>query len=135
MAIEKEQFKRIFTPEKLAGLFPKDRSDRFFDALYGDAGEGAYDIGFAFNGIEGNRLLFEFQLTQRKGKCLACNLTYGLPNVFSRHPIIDVKGLVEKIDGLLGGSPKIVDWKLGSTCEISRTLHIVPLILSITVSG
>lgn len=133
MATENGHFDRIFTSEKLEALFPSDLSDRFFDALYGDADEGAYDISLAFSGTDDNRILFEFRLAQRKGKCLACNLTYGLPQVFTRHPVIDVKGLVKKIEGLLEDGSKIVDWKLGPTREISRTLHIVPLILALDV--
>jgi hypothetical protein len=108
-------------------IFPRSRADKFFDALYGDSSEGAYDIRLVFAKQSGNTLGFEFHLTQRPGKCLACNLTYGLPQVFSRHPIIDVKGVVEKIGQLMNGQAKVVDWKLGSTREISRSLHVIPL--------
>ena len=85
----------IFTQETLNTLFPADLSDQFFDALYGDAEEGAYDIRLVFNGLDNGNLNFEFQLDQRPGKCLACNLTYGLPDVFSRHPIINIDQLVQ----------------------------------------
>ena len=34
----------VFTPECLTDLFPPQRTDDFFDALFGDAEEGAYDI-------------------------------------------------------------------------------------------
>jgi hypothetical protein len=111
----------------LAEIFPNHRADLFFDALYGDSSEGAYDIRLVFVKQTGNNLLFEFHLTQRPGKCLACNLTYGLPQVFSRHPVIDVKGVVGKIGQLMNGQGKIVEWKLGSTKEISRSLHVIPL--------
>ena len=34
----------VFTPECLNDLFPIQRTNDFFDALFGDAEEGAYDI-------------------------------------------------------------------------------------------
>ena len=108
-------------------LFPKDRSDQFFDALYGDAEEGAYDIGLEFIGFRGNRLEFMLRLTQRPGKCITCSLTYGLPEVFTRHPIININGLVQNIEGLLDGRGRCVDWQLGSTQEISNDVHVIPL--------
>jgi hypothetical protein len=121
-----EELARIFTPEKLAGLFPADRSNEFFDALFGDASEGAYDIELNYKGANGDFMEFEFLLKQRPGKCLACNLTYGLPQVFSRHPVINVKKLASDLAseaGLKGDA----EWKLGTTKEISRSLHIIPL--------
>ena len=71
--------------------------------------------------------MFEFHLTRRPGKCLRCNLTYGLPQVFSRHPIIDVKGLIKKIDQRLTGQARCRDWKIGETVEASDALHVIPL--------
>jgi hypothetical protein len=122
-----EGFDTLFTPEVLRKLFPEDRSDRFFDALYGDAEEGAYDIYLEYSGARKNRLEFMLRLTQRPGKCISCSLTYGLPEVFSRHPIIDIKGLVQNIDALLDGKVRCVDWRLGSTREISNNIHAIPL--------
>ena len=120
-------FDHLFTTEKLAQIFPDNRADLFFDALYGDSSDGAYDIRLVFAKQTENILVFEFHLTQRPGKCLACNLTYGLPQVFSRHPVLDVKGVVEKIGQALGGQDKVVEWKLGNTKEISKSLHMIPL--------
>ncbi|MCG6972938.1 MAG: pancreas/duodenum homeobox protein 1 [Desulfobacterales bacterium] len=125
--MEDKNFGRLFTPEILKQLFPEDRSDRFFDALYGDAEEGAYDICLEYSGIRKNRLEFVLRLTQRPGKCISCSLTYGLPEVFSRHPIINIKGLVQNIDALLDGKIRCVDWRLGSTREISNSVHAIPL--------
>ncbi len=122
-----ENFNDIFTPDVLQKLFPEDLADRFFDALYGDAAEGAYDISLRFKTLGQNRIEFELHLTQRPGKCIHCSLTYGLPEVFSRHPIINIKGLVEKIDQLLNGSAKCIDWQIGFTQEISDKLHVIPL--------
>jgi hypothetical protein len=62
-----------------------------------------------------------------QGKCLACNLTYGLPKVFSRHPTLDVEGLVKKFRHFLDGTTDITHWQLGDTREISRDLHVIPL--------
>lgn len=122
-----EDFTQIFSEEVLGKLFPKDRTDNFFDALYGDISEGAYGISLKFCGQNKDSLHFEFHLRERPGKCLACSVTYGLPQVFSRHPIINVKGIVEEINQLLGGRAKCADWRLGRTHEISRDLHVVPL--------
>ncbi len=65
----------------MSNLFPKDRTNDFFEALFGDAEEGSYDISLAYAGDNGNTVNFELQLRQRPGCCLACNLTYGLPQV------------------------------------------------------
>jgi hypothetical protein len=116
-----------FDPEAMDALFGAERADRFFESLLGDASEGAYDIRLAFKTHGAESLEFEFQLRQRPGKCLACNLTYGLPAVFSRHPVIDAKGLVRDIDRMLEGRSKCLDWRLGPTREISRELHVIPL--------
>ena len=121
----------IFSPDVLKELFPEDRSDRFFDALYGDSTEGAYDIRLEFKEHSQNKLLFELQLEQRPDKCLTCSLTYGLPAVFSRHPIINIKGLVNEIEQLLDGRARCVDWQLGATRELSGTRHVIPLIISL----
>ena len=122
-------FKEIFTPVVLKKLFPEDRSDRFFDALYGDSAEGSYDIGLEFKNHRENRLEFELLLTQRPGRCISCSLTYGLPQVFSRHPVIDINGLVQEVEGLLDHGTRCVDWHLGPTREISDEIHGVPLVI------
>ena len=83
------------TREKLDRLFPPDRSDRFFEALYGDISEGAYDIQLEFKSYSEGKFELEFHLKQRPDKCLACHLTFGLPDVFERHPIINIKGLTK----------------------------------------
>ena len=127
--MEKKGFEKLFAPDVLKRLFPEDRSDQFFDALYGDAGEGAYDISLEFIRAHGNRLEFLLRLTQRPGKCITCSLTYGLPQVFTRHPIINIKGLVQDIEARLDGRGRCVDWKLGSTREMSNEIHGIPLII------
>jgi len=119
-------FVKKLTSEKLEELFPKDKTDRFFEALFGDCSEGAYDIELAFKEMRDNTLEFEFLLKQRPGKCLACNLTYGLPKVFQKHPIIDISGLIESIQEILP-EINITGWELGYTREVSKNLHVIPL--------
>jgi len=124
------QAKKIFTDAKLTDLFPKNRADSFFEALFGDAEEGAYDITLhlAEQQSEAEKLFFELHLHQRPGKCLACNLTYGLPEVFSRHPIININGLVKAIAEELNCGE--LSWEFGHTQQISNQLHVIPLIIS-----
>lgn len=117
----------LFTPEKLGALFPEEKTDQFFDALLGDASEGAYNIRLSFSEHNCNSLHFEIQLRQRPGKCLKCNLTYGLPKVFSRHPVINLNGLVDDIGKLMKGKHQIAEWRLGATRELSSDLHVIPL--------
>ncbi|MCJ7615703.1 MAG: pancreas/duodenum homeobox protein 1, partial [Desulfobacterales bacterium] len=74
-------------------------------------------------------LQFELQLRPRPGRCLACNLTYGLPQVFSRHPAINLNGLFEEINDIVNGHARCTHWKLGRTKEVSSDLHIIPLIV------
>jgi hypothetical protein len=126
-----DPFANIFTPEVVSSILPGETADRFFNALLGDSNEGAYDIGLLYKGKRFNELVFEIQLIQRPGKCLACHLTYGLPQVFLRHPVINLKGVVGEIERLLEGKAVCVGWKLGSTREISRELHAIPFVISL----
>jgi hypothetical protein len=123
-------FTTIFTHEKCKEIFPAERANQFFEALFGDAEEGAYDIALAFAGGNREQLRFDFQLTQRPGKCLACNLTTGLPQVFERHPIINVNGLARAVEKEVGLVPESLQWSLGRTVQISQELHVIPLVLS-----
>jgi hypothetical protein len=121
----------VFTPAQLKDIFPWQRSNDFFDAFYGGSEDSHFDIRLVFNGAEDNRLYFSFELIQRPGKCLACNMTYGLPHVFARHPIINVKGLAQEIASLMGVDPKAMQWTLGNTQTRSSELHEIPLIVSL----
>ena len=129
--MSRDSLSKIFTKDVLKNLFPESRADDFFEALYGDADEGAYDISLAYTGCNDEILEFALELTQRPGKCLACNLPYGLPTVFTRHPLINLKGLVNEIDKLTGDEISCTDWKIGRTREKSRELHVVPILISI----
>ncbi len=117
----------IFTPETLQQLFPKERTNDFFEALFGDADEGAYDIELGYGGSNGQSLTMELKLHERPGCCLACNLTQGLPQVFSRHPIINVAGIVAGVDELLGDNITCKEWSLGYTEQRQKEIHIIPI--------
>jgi hypothetical protein len=123
------QLEKIFTSTTVQALFPPERTHDFFDALFGDASEGAYDIALTFDGYDAAKqtLNFLLNLHERPGRCLACNLTSGLPEVFSRHPVINVKGLVGEIEKLLEGKMVCESWKIGRTLQKGRSLHCLPL--------
>ncbi len=124
-----ENLKEVFSDEVLKELFGSERADDFFEALFGDAGEGAYDISLRFLGYDkvANRLNFTLDLHERPGCCLVCNLTYGLPEVFSRHPVINLNGLVGEIEKKLEGRARCADWELGTTVQQEKSLHSIPL--------
>lgn len=113
----------------LESIFPAERTDAFFDALFGGAEEGAYDIRLVCRSLDADRAVLAFELHQRPGKCLACNLTYGLPQVFQRHPVLNVAGVAKAVATHLGW-PESAPWKLGATEEISRKLHVIPFVVS-----
>ena len=92
----------IFDEERLLELFPARRAGDFFDALYGGAEDGAYDIRLSKLAVSEQRLEFLFELHQRPRQCLACNLTHGLPQVFARHPVINAGGLAAGLAALAG---------------------------------
>ncbi|MBF0099753.1 MAG: pancreas/duodenum homeobox protein 1 [Desulfobacterales bacterium] len=121
----------VFHSEILESIFPNDITDQFFDALYGDKHEGAYDIRLAFSGsmkdADYHKIYFQFDLLQRPQKCLACNLTHGLPTVFSRHPIINIQGVIQKILTIIDKNAKCVQWELGLIQEINHQHHALPL--------
>ncbi|WP_319409838.1 pancreas/duodenum homeobox protein 1 [uncultured Desulfosarcina sp.] len=125
-------YETIFAQRVLDEIFPSNRADLFFAALLGDASEGAYDINLAYAGKTHDRVDFEFQLKQRPGKCLACHLTYGLPEVFLRHPVIDVAGVVRQIDSRMIDGQQCAEWTLGRIREVSRAMHVLPLTVKLT---
>lgn len=131
MAMNIEQPHRIFNQEYLERIFPQQRSTDFFEALYGDADDAAFDIKLAFVGVTGDHLNFQFLLIQRPAKCLACNLTYGLPNVFSRHPVINIRGIISDIASVLNLPSQRLAWKLGQTQPTRQELHAIPLTITI----
>lgn len=121
----------MLSPDFLQSLFPPERTARFFEALLGDPEEGAYDISLHLRHADPRRVVLEFHLRQRPGKCLACNLTHGLPDVFARHPVIDIEGLATAVGRTLNGSGRCSGWQLGATREVSQDLHVIPLTLNL----
>lgn len=118
---------QVLDKEFLSEIFPAQRTEDFFDALFGGAEEGAYDIRLACRELKPEEAKLAFELHERPGKCLVCNLTYGLPQVFQRHPVLNVAGVVRAVAKRLGWNPDDVSWELGGTEEISRKLHCIPL--------
>lgn len=131
MNLSTTQFKTLFTQDRLDAIFPPERSNQFFDALFGDPDEGAYDIRLVFHKAEGAQLFFNLELQQRPGKCLACSLTYGLPKVFNVHPIINIQGVIDQIGALMNGHGRCADWKLDAARQTAREMYVVPLIIDI----
>jgi hypothetical protein len=126
-------FQTLFTREVMEQLLPLQRADQFFQALYGGLEEGAYDIRLVFKRHDPGRnsLEFELELQERPGKCLACNLTYGLPEVFSRHPVLNLKEVAREIEKVLQGTARCRSWSLGRTNPRTPTLHVIPFILTL----
>lgn len=122
-----ETIKAVLTKENLESIFPKERANDFFEALFGDASEGAYDIELAYRECNGDTLTMDLLLSERPNCCLACNLTQGLPQVFSRHPIINITGIVRELDTLLGDNYTCGDWSVGYTEQFSSSLHAIPI--------
>ena len=120
----------VVTKAFVEELFPPQRTDAFFDALFGDAEEGAYTIRLVLRKVEPEAVHLAFDLHQRPGKCLVCSLTYGLPQVFQRHPIIDVAGIARAVAKRALWSPDEVKWTLGRTEEKSASLHSIPFTIT-----
>ncbi len=121
----------LFSAETCSQLLPAATADQFFEALFGDAAEGSYDLELSYRGRDSGSLYFDIMLHERPGHCLACNLTYGLPQVFSRHPVININGIVEKINEMIGDLGETGGWKLGATRQQSQSLHVIPLVIEV----
>ncbi len=119
---------RVLTQDYLDTLLPVEISDQFFEALYGDVSDGAYDIRLEFIAANDKKIVLAFNLIQRPGKCLVCSLTYGLPNVFTRHPLININGMVKKIKEK---GFKVKSWRLGDTEEQNSSFHTIPFYLDL----
>jgi hypothetical protein len=124
----------LLTSETLLKIFPEERTDEFFEALFGDANEGSYDIELAYRDADDKNLTLELLLHERPNCCLACNLTQGLPQVFSRHPVIDVASIVRDIDNLIGDRGTCGEWSLGHTEQRSSSLHVIPIRITIQMT-
>lgn len=113
-------------------MLPPEKTNEFFEALFGDASEGSYDIELMYDGSNEKHLQFNIVLHERPGHCLACNLTQGLPQVFSRHPVINVAGIVEQVNAVLGDKAHTGNWQLGFTQQRSQSIHVIPLTIELT---
>ncbi len=122
---------KIINDEFLDELFPPERADEFFNALYGGAETGAFDISLRYNDFNKQQgiLYLHFLLTERPGKCMACSLTAGLPPVFQRHPVINLKGMIRKIEEKLSPEWSVKDWSIGSTTVLGPETNAIPLML------
>jgi hypothetical protein len=123
---ENQELQHKFSQNILDQIFPLDKTNEFFEAMLGDASEGAYDIRLIYQGIKDNVLHFAFALSQRPEKCLVCSVTYGLPQVFKRHRIINMENIVNQIKAILG-NVNILSWELQPTQPIENNVHLVPL--------
>lgn len=117
----------VIDQQTLDELFPLYLSDEFFEAIYGDTEEGAYDIVLTCKSLCDKEADFAFELRRREDKCLKCSLTYGLPDVFRKHPLLNIPGLAAKLANKLGW--KDFSWQILPVEEVSGDLHIIPLIL------
>jgi len=126
--MDRAEFNQIFTQDFLDQLLPSNLSNNFFEALYGDASDGAYDIRLQFVSASDEQIVLEFNLIQRPDKCMVCSLTYGLPNVFSRHPLININNMIKKIEEK---GVKVEKWYLGDTKEVNTSLHTIPFYLNL----
>ena len=111
----------------LESVFPPERTEAFFDALFGGAEEGAYDIVLVCRSEGEGKAELAFELHQRPGKCLACNLTYGLPQVFQRHPILNVAGVARAVAEKLGWPIFVKPANAGSSVGISKARDMAEL--------
>ncbi len=123
---------QLFNVDVLQRLLPPERTDEFFEALFGDASEGAYDISLKFEGHEQDKSLnFAIHLQQRSGQCLVCSLTRGLPEVFSRHPVLNLKGIAAEIGDMVNQPEAEKHWHLGATRQHSSASHSIPFIIEL----
>lgn len=120
------------TEQKVNELFPPERTDAFFEALFGGAEQGAYTIQLSLAQVSQNEIKLYFELHRQPGQCLVCNLTHGLPQVFARHPVINVRELSQQICALAGWPVDACTWKLGNTEECSAEMHRIPFFITLT---
>ncbi len=118
--------------QKVKGLLPSEKVEEFFEAFYFGE-EPAYHLELDLRDwdLEKGVLTLELRLIARPGKCLACNLTSGLPDVFRRHPILNLAGVAENAVRLLGDGYALQAWELGWTEQVNADLHVVPFIIRV----
>jgi len=127
---QNQDITQIFSQKILDKIFPPEKTNAFFEAMLGDASEGAYDIRLIFKGVKENIIQFAFELTQRPGKCLVCSVTYGLPQVFKKHRIINTENIVDQIKTIIGNA-NVITWDILPTLQIEQNKHLVPLHITV----
>ncbi len=105
--------------------------EAFFEAFYFGE-EPAYHLQLGWGESTGELVRLELQLHARPGKCLACNLTWGLPQVLEKHPLLNLNKTVQDVEKLLPKGYKVKKWYLGHTEERSPELHVIPLIIELS---
>ena len=60
-----DNFALLFDEKVCAELLPPGKTNEFFEALFGDASEGSYDIQLVYNGFDGSNLQFSLLLHER----------------------------------------------------------------------
>ncbi|OAG27843.1 hypothetical protein [Thermodesulfatator autotrophicus] len=119
----------------IKSLLPEERVQEFFEAFYfGEEPAYYLDLGLREWRPEKGRVVLELRLTARPDKCLACNLTSGLPPVLKKHPILNLAGIVSEIAQKLEPGYKVDSWDLGWTEEVNHDLHVIPLVIKVSKS-
>jgi len=121
----------LFDEKTLEELLPREQVEAFFEAFYFGE-EPAYDLSLGFRGVRGNLLLLELQLKARPNQCLACNLTWGLPGVMERHPMLNLEGVVRRLESKLPEGMKVASWELGATEQKNPDLHVIPFLIRLS---
>ncbi|MBX6422481.1 hypothetical protein [Thermosulfurimonas sp. F29] len=118
---------------RVRALLPPEKVREFFEAFYFGE-EPAYDMELGLGHFDPERRVvrLELRLKARPGQCLACNLTWGLPEVFKRHPALNLSGVVKALEDLLPDGLRVADWDLGPTEEVHEELHVIPLIVRLS---
>ncbi len=125
-----DMLQEIFTAENLQKLLPPERVEAFFEAFYFGE-EPAYHLKLGAGRVSPDRIHLELHLEARPGKCLACNLTWGLPQVLEKHPLLNLPQTVEELEKLLPQGVKVKRWYLGPTEERTPELHVIPLVIEL----
>ncbi len=116
----------------IKSLLPAERVEEFFEAFYfGEEPAYFLKLGLREWNPEAGKIVLELRLKARPGKCLACNLTSGLPDVFKRHPILNLAGVAEAVVNRLGDGFRLESWELGWTERLNQDLHVIPMVIRV----
>ena len=82
-----DTIKTVLTKENLEKIFPRQRANDFFEALFGDADEGAYDIELAYREHNGSTLVMDLLLR----RLLDLGIRLARPGEFSERAFLNGK--------------------------------------------